>query len=99
MRLGIDERGFQRLEVLKMAQLTEPSFMVPVDSSNVQAFGYVAEDQTLFVDFLAKGNSAGSRYVYYEVESDIYEQFMASPSKGAFIWTHLRDRYEYEKLW
>ena len=97
--LGISENGFRRLEALKMAQLTEPAFMIPVESTNVQAFGYVDEDQTLFVDFLAKGNSAGSRYVYYEVEPDIYAQFMASPSKGQFIWTHLRDRYDYERLW
>ena len=97
--LGISEQGFRRLGDLRMAQLTEPSFMIPVESSNVEAFGYVVEDQTLFVDFLAKGNQAGSRYVYFEVEPDIYSQFMASGSKGSFIWTHLRDRYNYEKLW
>lgn len=99
MTLGISEAGFKRIGAWHMAQLTEPEFFIPVESSNVQAFGYVAEDQTLFVDFLAKGNSAASRYVYYEVEPDIYSQFMASPSKGQFIWTHLRDRYDYEKLW
>lgn len=97
--LGLDEASFARLGAFKMAQLTEPEFMIPVDSSNVEAFGYVPEDQTLFVDFLAKGNQAGSRYVYYEVEPDIYQQFMTAPSKGKFIWTHLRSRYDYERLW
>jgi len=99
MLRAIYETGFYRLARWKMAQLTEPEFMIPVESSNVAAFGYVPEDQTLFVDFLAKGNSAGSRYVYYEVEPDTYQQFMAAPSKGKFIWTNLRDRYDYERLW
>ena len=94
-----NESSFYKLAEWKMAQLTEPEFMIPVESSNVQAFGYVPEDQTLFVDFLAKGNQAGSRYVYYEVEPEIYQQFMSSESKGKFIWTHLRDRYDYERLW
>ena len=96
---GISEASFYRLGAYVMAQLTEPEFMIPVESSNVQAFGYVAEDQTLFVDFLAKGNQGTSRYVYYEVEPETYSEFMAAPSKGKFIWTHLRDRYDYEKLW
>jgi len=82
-----------------VAQLTEPAFMIPVDSSNVKDFGYVDEDQTLFVGFIAKGNQPESRYVYYEVEPEMYAEFMAAPSKGKFIWTNLRDRYQYEKLW
>lgn len=82
-----------------MAQLNEPEFMIPVESSNVKDFGYVDEDRTLFVGFIAKGTQPESRYVYYEVEMETYQEFMASPSKGSFIWTHLRDRYEYEKLW
>jgi hypothetical protein len=81
----------------RMAQLTQPDFMIPVDSSNVQEFGYVPEDQTLWVRFLDKGRGS-SLYVYLEVEPDIYQQFMASPSKGKFIWTHLRDRYPYERV-
>lgn len=81
----------------KMAQLTQPDFMIPVDSSNVQEFGYVAEDQTLWVRFLDKGRGS-SLYVYMEVEPEIYQQFMAAPSKGKFIWSHMRDRYPYEKV-
>jgi len=82
----------------KMAlELIYPDFYIPVDSSNVQEFGYVPEDQTLFVRFLDKGRGA-ALYVYYEVEPDIYADFMAAPSKGKFIWSHLRDRYDYEKL-
>ena len=30
MKLGISEAGFKRLGAWKMAQLTEPEFMIPV---------------------------------------------------------------------
>jgi hypothetical protein len=75
-----------------------PEFYIPVESSNVQEFGYVPDEKTLFVRFLGKGGGLPALYRYFEVEPDIYNQFFAAPSKGKFIWTHLRDRYDYERL-
>lgn len=78
----------------KMAEMV----MYPVDSSNVQEFGYDADDRILAVRFLAKGNSPSSLYHYYDVEPETFEEFMAAPSMGKFIWTNMRDRYEYAKV-
>ena len=72
--------------------------MYPVESSNVKEFGYDDDNQILYVRFLAKGNRPESLYGYYNVEPEVFDQFFAAPSKGQFIWTNLRDRYEYERL-
>lgn len=74
-----------------------PEIMIPVASSNVQEFGYVPEEQTLFVRFLDKGRGSAF-YVYRDVEPEVYQAFMASESKGKFIWSDLRGRYEYERI-
>lgn len=68
---------------------------VPVDSSNVESFGYDDENMVLWVRFLARGNNPSSLYWYSGVEPDIYQAFFESPSKGRFVWSHLRGRYEY----
>jgi hypothetical protein len=93
---GLSAGAVQHLENWrsKMAEIT----MYPVDSSNVEAFGYDAEEQILAVRFLAKGNNASTLYHYYEVEPQVYEEFMNAPSKGKFIWSHLRDKYDYERV-
>lgn len=76
---------------------------IPVESSNVQDFGYDEDEGNLYVRFkpksTAKSTSPGSCYVYYGVEPEIYQQFLMSPSKGKFVWQYLRDRYEYERLY
>lgn len=100
MRLrGIFDAGFSRIASAigyKMAyNLPE---MFPVESSNVAAYGYDAENADLYVQFLAKGNSPASLYVYRNVEPDVYFNFMNAVSKGKFIWAELRNRYDYEKL-
>lgn len=72
---------------------------IPVGSSNVQDFGYDEDEENLYVRFLPKANSSGSCYVYYGVEPEIYQQFLMAPSKGKFVWSHLRGRYEYAKIY
>ncbi len=69
-----------------------------VESSNVESFGYDEEENTLYVRFLARKTSPSTLYAYHEVEPEIFDQFMEADSKGRFIWTHLRDRYNFEKL-
>lgn len=98
MRLrGITDDGIRRI-ARKMGQNMDLPVMIPVDSSNVQEFGYDIDNRYLYVRFLAKATYPSTLYVYYDVEPEIYEQFLMAPSKGKFIWSHLRDRYEYARL-
>jgi len=71
--------------------------MIPVGSSNVEAIGYDEEDQTLYVDFLDKGRG-GSRYEYLDVPYEVFEEFQMAGSMGSFVWTNLKDVYEYSKI-
>jgi len=71
----------------------EDVIFIPVESSNVQEFGYDEENRMLYVRFLN-----GSLYVYYDVAPDIYDGFFMAPSKGKYVWSHLRDRYEYARV-
>lgn len=80
------------------AMAFEDVVFFPVESSNVEEFGYDEENRNLYVRFLAKGVSPSSLYVYYDVEPEVYDQFFEAPSKGKFIWSHLRGRYNYERL-
>jgi hypothetical protein len=36
---------------------------------------------------------AGSTYSYLGVPPDVFEAFIAAPSKGSFFASHIRDRY------
>ena len=78
--------------------LMEMPLMIPVESSNVSSFGYQEGDRALYVEFLGKGGRPPALYRYLEVEPEIYDAFFAAPSKGKFVWSHLRDRYDYERL-
>ena len=69
-----------------------------VESSNVESFGYDEEEGVLYVRFLEKPTQPSRLYAYYEVEPEIFDQFFAAESKGRFIWTHLRGRYEYQEI-
>lgn len=71
---------------------------IPVESSNIQEFGYDDANRMLYVKFLGKGNSPSTLYVYEDVEPEIYEEFFNAPSKGKFLWAKLRDKYPYLKL-
>jgi hypothetical protein len=72
--------------------------MIPVESSNVSAFGYDDDKQILYVNFRGKNNEADRLYSYYDVEPDVYTAFMESDSKGQFVWQNLRNRYNYARL-
>ena len=67
--------------------------LIPVISSNVAAIGYNVEEATLIVAFLD-----GGIYEYYSVDSSVWQLFQVTPSKGKFVWTHLRDKYAYQRV-
>ncbi len=54
--------------------------MIPVDSSNIAAIGYSDVCRVLQVDFLI-----GKRYRYQDVPSQVFDRFLAAPSKGRFL--------------
>ena len=65
----------------------------PVVSSNVKAIGYDPVDSVLEVKF-----NSGAVYQYRDVPEEVYNDFMIASSKGKFLWNHIRDVYEYERI-
>jgi hypothetical protein len=68
-------------------------FREPVSSSLIAAIGYVEESGTLEVEL-----RSGAVYRYLGVGSDVYEDFRAAASKGAFFNAHIKDAYPFEEL-
>lgn len=69
---------------------------VSVTSSNVAAVWYDAEAELLKVRFHVKKGGAivGTRtWGYSGVPLYVYTDMLDAPSKGQFVWKHLRDRY------
>ena len=64
----------------------------PCDSSQVSAFGYDAESQTLGVQF-----KAGGTYHYFGVPQIVADAMAASESVGKFVGQHLRGKFPYER--
>lgn len=54
--------------------------MFPVASARITEMGYDADTATVYVRF-----TNGASWRYMNVPPDIWEQFVASPSKGRFI--------------
>lgn len=54
--------------------------MFPVASSRITEMGYESDTATVYVRF-----TDGISWYYMNVPVDVWEQFVASPSKGRFI--------------
>ena len=65
-----------------------------VTSSNIEAVGYDPDAMELHVRFLKSGET----YVYYDLESWVFDEFMQADSKGRYLNTQLKGRYSYAKL-
>ena len=63
-----------------------------VDSSNVEAIGYCAETQELYVQFIRSG-----LYVYFGVPEWVYLEFMSAESKGVYLNQSIKNLYQYER--
>ena len=68
--------------------------MIFVDSSYVEAKGYDSAVRELHVRF----SKSGETYVYYEVEEWVFEDFKRADSKGTFLNTNIKGRYNFGKL-
>ncbi len=67
----------------------------PVRSSNIAAIGYDPDDAVLGVEFLD-----GSYYEYYDVDQDLFDEFMVAPSKGSFLHRAIKEPgYDYERIY
>jgi len=64
-----------------------------VDSSNIEAIRYDADNQELYVQFLS-----GGTYSYHNVPEEIFTQLSEAPSKGSFLNREIKGTYEYSKL-
>ena len=65
-----------------------------VDSSNIEAIGYEKDAQELHVRFLKSGET----YVYFGVEEWVFQEIMQSDSKGIYLNTNVKSRYQCGKL-
>ncbi len=63
--------------------------MVAVDSRNIDAVGYLADDKTLVVRF----NHQRATYAYMRVPAHVHKGLMAAGSPGMYFNDHIRGRY------
>jgi hypothetical protein len=64
--------------------------MVWVDSSNIEAIGYDGDNLELWVQFLN-----GRTYVYDSVPAHVFDELMASPSKGSYFNRIIKPGYQF----
>ena len=67
--------------------------MIDVTSSNVAAVGYEPKSKTLVVDF-----NNGTRYEYYDVDVDVFNELKDSPSVGGYLFTDIKGIYDYNRV-
>jgi hypothetical protein len=64
-----------------------------VSSSNIVSIGYDEQNEILEVEF-----KDGSVYQYYNVNKNIYDQFMEAPSKGKFLAYQIKNIFPYSRV-
>lgn len=65
-----------------------------VTSSTVEAIGHDPDTMELHVRFL----KSGTTYVYCSVEPWVFEEFMQADSKGRYLNSEIKGRFDYYKL-
>jgi hypothetical protein len=64
-----------------------------ISSSSIRSAGYDKETKTLEVEFVS-----GGVYQYKGVPEYVYTEFLASPSRGVYFSTEIRDHYPTTKV-
>ena len=75
--------------------------LTPVESSQLEAYGYDPESQTLAVRFKGKGDRPGSLYHYQNFTPDDWAAFQAAESKGSHFIRTIKpavDRWPYTRI-
>jgi hypothetical protein len=67
--------------------------MIPVQSSNIAAVGYVEQTETLVIEFLN-----GSSYEYGNVPLVVYNDLMNASSVGSYFNREIKDNYPCNKI-
>jgi hypothetical protein len=70
----------------------------PVESSNMASVGYDESTSTLEVEFKGRGGKPRTLYHYMAVPSKVHEALMATESKGRFLNTEIKGKYDYRKV-
>lgn len=65
--------------------------MISVDSSNISEIGYDEGEASLCVKF-----KRGTVYKYFMVPKNVFEEFVASESKGKYL-KQIEMEYQYER--
>lgn len=67
--------------------------LTTVNSRAIHAIGYDTDSAQLEVIF-----TGGGIYRYHDVPPELFERFLASDSKGAFFYDHVRGRFAHHRL-
>ena len=63
--------------------------MITVESTTLRSVGYNAERQLLQIEFQNR-----SIYQYFKVPTEIYEELLHAPSKGAYFNRAIRPQFD-----
>ena len=63
---------------------------IPVQSSNIISIGW--SENTLYINYKS------GIYKYENVDKTLYENLLASPSKGKFMNENIKGKYKYSKI-
>lgn len=68
--------------------------LIRVESSSIDSVGYDPDTRRLFVRFLESGNA----YVYSEVPERVFNDLLASNSKGRYFNEMIKGAFVYRRL-
>ena len=75
--------------------------LIRVKSSNVWSYAFQPKDYNvgnMLMQFKGANGGPEDIYIYYDVPSNLWQKFVAAPSKGAFFWRNIRNVFKYAKL-
>jgi hypothetical protein len=70
-----------------------PLNWIAVDSSTISRMAYDEARKALSVEF-----KNGSRYEYYDLPVNVFQQMTAAASKGQFLSANIKGRYRYARV-
>jgi hypothetical protein len=64
-----------------------------IESKMFTAAAYEAQRRMLYLRF-----TSGDVYRYFEFSEEQYREFLAAESRGRYFLSHIRDRFQFERL-
>jgi hypothetical protein len=68
--------------------------MHEVESTSIEAIGYDRQAHELYVRF----RESGGTYAYWEVEENVFEEFLGAASKGNYFNREIKGEYSYGRV-